>query len=192
MDGGTDYDNFDVNSPLALIVGGEGRGISRMISEECDYLVKLPMRGKIGSLNASVAAGIVLYEIGRRRGTAGQPKASAASQAEVSTDEEEAVLQGEIAAEVAADDELELEDELALDAEAEEAEEEASGEFEEILEDVEDLEDEEVAEAEEDLEDEEVAEAEEDLEDEEPAQTGQDLLDSATENAGLDAEREQP
>jgi|GEM_PF-57872 len=74
MDGGTDYDNFDVDSPVALIVGGEGSGVSRMVREECDYLVRLPMRGKISSLNASVAAGIVLYEIGRRRGTVHTPK----------------------------------------------------------------------------------------------------------------------
>lgn len=68
MEGGTDYDNFDVENPVALVIGGEGKGLSRLITEECDYLVRLPMRGKVGSLNASVAAGIVLYEIERRRG----------------------------------------------------------------------------------------------------------------------------
>src|SRR6185437_2694258 len=68
MEGGTDYDNFDVENPIALVIGGEGKGLSRLITEECDYLVRLPMRGKVGSLNASVAAGIVLYEIERRRG----------------------------------------------------------------------------------------------------------------------------
>jgi 23S rRNA (guanosine2251-2'-O)-methyltransferase len=68
MEGGTDYDNFDVENPIALVIGGEGKGLSRLVTEECDYLVRLPMRGKIGSLNASVAAGIVLYEIERRRG----------------------------------------------------------------------------------------------------------------------------
>ena len=67
MDGGTDYDNFDVDSPIALIVGAEGRGLGRLVTEQCDYLVKLPMRGQIASLNASVATGIVLYEIQRRR-----------------------------------------------------------------------------------------------------------------------------
>jgi 23S rRNA (guanosine2251-2'-O)-methyltransferase len=68
MEGGTDYDNFDVENPIALVIGGEGKGLSRLVTEECDYLVRLPMRGKVGSLNASVAAGIVLYEIERRRG----------------------------------------------------------------------------------------------------------------------------
>jgi 23S rRNA (guanosine2251-2'-O)-methyltransferase len=68
MEGGTDYDNFDVENPVALVIGGEGKGLSRLVTEECDYLVRLPMRGKVGSLNASVAAGIVLYEIERRRG----------------------------------------------------------------------------------------------------------------------------
>jgi 23S rRNA (guanosine2251-2'-O)-methyltransferase len=67
MEGGTDYDNFDVDSPIALIVGAEGRGLGRLVAEQCDYLVRLPMRGHIASLNASVAAGIVLYEIQRRR-----------------------------------------------------------------------------------------------------------------------------
>jgi len=67
MDGGTDYDNFDVDSPIALLVGAEGRGLGRLVTEQCDYLVKLPMRGQIASLNASVATGIVLYEIQRRR-----------------------------------------------------------------------------------------------------------------------------
>ena len=67
MDGGTEYDNFDVDSPIALIVGAEGRGLGRLVTEQCDYLVKLPMRGHIASLNASVATGIVLYEIQRRR-----------------------------------------------------------------------------------------------------------------------------
>ena len=68
MEGGTDYDNFEVDNPIALVIGGEGKGLSRLVTEECDYLVRLPMSGKIGSLNASVAAGVVLYEIGRRRG----------------------------------------------------------------------------------------------------------------------------
>ncbi len=95
MEGGTDYDNFDVDSPIALVIGGEGNGVSRMVAEECDYLVRLPMRGKIGSLNASVAAGIVLYEIGRRRGTAGTPKVARAAFAPVSEVEEAADLEDE-------------------------------------------------------------------------------------------------
>ena len=67
MEGGTDYDNFDVDGPLALVVGGEGKGISRLVAEQCDYLVKLPMRGRIASLNAAVAAAVVLYDVQRRR-----------------------------------------------------------------------------------------------------------------------------
>jgi 23S rRNA (guanosine2251-2'-O)-methyltransferase len=135
MDGGTDYDNFDVNGPLALVVGGEGHGLSRMISEECDYLVKLPMRGKVSSLNASVAAGIVLYEIGRRRGTAGTPKAS--SKSGVVEAEIEDVLVDETDLET--DIENILIDEVALEAEIEvDLVDEAEAEdiaFEEIFED---------------------------------------------------------
>ncbi|MDB5059435.1 MAG: rRNA methylase [Chloroflexi bacterium] len=114
MEGGTDYDNFDVDSPVALIVGGEGHGLNRMVSEECDYLVRLPMRGRIGSLNASVAAGIVLYEIGRRRGTAGTPKAAKAAIAPnteitevVEPDDEDDVDDEDLALEL----ELEIEEE---------------------------------------------------------------------------------
>ena len=53
--------------PLVLVVGAEGRGLSRLTRERCDLLVSLPMRGRIASLNASVAAGVTLYEIRRRR-----------------------------------------------------------------------------------------------------------------------------
>jgi len=114
-----------------------------MISEECDYLVRMPMRGKISSLNASVAAGIVLYEIGRRRGTAGQPKLKPAVDAVAETEEpaagdEEVVLQDEIAMEIAEaviDEDLELPDELILDAESDDAEETDAAVYEEILED---------------------------------------------------------
>lgn len=61
------YDAVDYSTPLALVVGSEGRGLSRLVREKCDLLVKLPMRGKIESLNAAVAGSIVLYEIWRRR-----------------------------------------------------------------------------------------------------------------------------
>jgi len=110
MEGGTDYDNFDVDSPVALVVGGEGHGLNRMVAEETDYLVRLPMRGRIGSLNASVAAGIVLYEIGRRRGTASTPKATRAAIAPNTVVDE--------AAEPEDEDEIEDED-LALELELE-------------------------------------------------------------------------
>lgn len=53
--------------PIALVVGAEGRGISRLVKEQCDQLISLPMQGQIQSLNASVACGIVLYEVMRQR-----------------------------------------------------------------------------------------------------------------------------
>ena len=51
-----------INGPIAIVIGSEGYGISRLVKENCDFLVKIPMRGKITSLNASVSAGIVIYE----------------------------------------------------------------------------------------------------------------------------------
>lgn len=57
----------DLSGPLGLVVGGEGKGLSRLVREHCDALVSLPMRGRIGSLNASVAGGILLYETVRKR-----------------------------------------------------------------------------------------------------------------------------
>jgi 23S rRNA (guanosine2251-2'-O)-methyltransferase len=56
--------------PIALVVGGEGRGLSRLVRERCDRLVRIPMHGRTGSLNASVAAGILLFEV-RRQWTIG-------------------------------------------------------------------------------------------------------------------------
>ena len=52
---------------FALVVGSEGKGISRLVREKCDFIVSLPMKGKINSLNASVAAGILMYEIAKHR-----------------------------------------------------------------------------------------------------------------------------
>ncbi len=57
----------DFNRDLALVFGSEGSGLSMLVKRECDYLVKLPMRGRVASLNASVAAGILLYEALRQR-----------------------------------------------------------------------------------------------------------------------------
>ena len=56
-----------LDGPLAIVIGGEGSGSGRLVREKCDFSVKIPMRGKITSLNASVAAGVLLYEIVRRR-----------------------------------------------------------------------------------------------------------------------------
>jgi len=56
---------FDM--PIVLVIGGEGKGISRLVKENCDYLLSLPMRGKVSSLNASVASGIAMYQIQHQR-----------------------------------------------------------------------------------------------------------------------------
>lgn len=56
--------------PLALVVGGEDKGLGRLVREKCDLMVKLPMMGRIGSLNASVAAALLLYEVLRQRNKA--------------------------------------------------------------------------------------------------------------------------
>ena len=61
------YHRADLNMPLALVVGSEGGGMRRLVRERCDFLIRLPMRGRIGSLNASVAGSIALYEIWRQR-----------------------------------------------------------------------------------------------------------------------------
>lgn len=57
----------DLTGALGIVIGNEGEGISRIVREKCDYLVKIPMLGKIESLNASVAAGVLLYEAVRQR-----------------------------------------------------------------------------------------------------------------------------
>lgn len=57
----------DFAGPVAIIVGGEGRGLSRLVRESCDVLVKIPMYGPVSSLNASVAAALALYEVRRQR-----------------------------------------------------------------------------------------------------------------------------
>jgi 23S rRNA (guanosine2251-2'-O)-methyltransferase len=63
----TDYVQADLTGPLALVVGNEGKGISRLVREHCDLLVRLPMHGHINSLNAAVAGSIALYEALRQR-----------------------------------------------------------------------------------------------------------------------------
>jgi 23S rRNA (guanosine2251-2'-O)-methyltransferase len=62
------WDAVDYKRPIALVLGGEGRGIRRLVRERCDHLVSLPLFGHVGSLNVSVAAGIALYEVVRQRG----------------------------------------------------------------------------------------------------------------------------
>jgi 23S rRNA (guanosine2251-2'-O)-methyltransferase len=63
-----DYRTIDYNIPVCLVIGGEGKGMSRLVNESCDIIVRIPMEGKVNSLNASVAAGIMIYEIKRNRG----------------------------------------------------------------------------------------------------------------------------
>lgn len=64
---GSDYSMTDMTGSMALVIGSEGFGISKLIQKKCDFMIKLPMMGKITSLNASVAAGIFMYEALRQR-----------------------------------------------------------------------------------------------------------------------------
>ena len=64
---GSDYRSVDYSGGVALVIGSEGRGMSRLVREKCDFIVSLPMKGKINSLNASVAAGILMYEAASHR-----------------------------------------------------------------------------------------------------------------------------
>ena len=64
---GSEYTKTDLTGGCALVIGSEGFGISKLIQKKCDFMIKLPMRGKINSLNASVAAGIFMYEVLRQR-----------------------------------------------------------------------------------------------------------------------------
>lgn len=58
----------DLTGPLALVIGSEGDGMGRLVAESCDFIVSLPMKGRVGSLNASAAAAVCLYEVLRQRG----------------------------------------------------------------------------------------------------------------------------
>src|SRR5436309_3971603 len=66
-DAATSYDEWDWTQPCALLLGGEGEGLRRLVRERCDVLVRIPLRGHVESLNVSVAAGVVLYEAVRQR-----------------------------------------------------------------------------------------------------------------------------
>lgn len=67
MNTNTYYYNQDLKGNIAIVIGSEGFGISRLVKENCDMLVKIPMKGKITSLNASVSAGIIIYEAVKQR-----------------------------------------------------------------------------------------------------------------------------
>lgn len=65
--GSDDYRTLDGQTALAIVIGNEGKGLTRIVKEHCDWLVHLPMQGSIPSLNASVASGLLMYEIFRKR-----------------------------------------------------------------------------------------------------------------------------
>jgi 23S rRNA (guanosine2251-2'-O)-methyltransferase len=67
VEGAESYFEADLTLPLGIVVGSEGRGMRRLVRESCDFLVRLPMRGQVTSLNASVAGSILLYEALRQR-----------------------------------------------------------------------------------------------------------------------------
>ena len=60
---GSDYTLTDYSVPCAIVIGNEGKGIGRLVREKCDGVISLPMNGKINSLNASVAAGVLMYQV---------------------------------------------------------------------------------------------------------------------------------
>ena len=67
LDNSVDFKTIDYSGKIALVIGNEGSGISNIVAQNCDFLAKIPMYGKTNSLNASVAAGIMIYEIIRNR-----------------------------------------------------------------------------------------------------------------------------
>lgn len=67
MEGDQDYSRVDFNLPMAIVIGGEGKGLSDLVRKRCDSIASIPMKGKVSSLNASVAAAVVMYEALRQR-----------------------------------------------------------------------------------------------------------------------------
>ena len=70
-DNATDYRELDAGMPLALVIGSEGQGMSRLVKDKCDFYIKIPMVGHVNSLNASVAASLLMYEVYRKRNQIG-------------------------------------------------------------------------------------------------------------------------
>lgn len=66
--GGTSMYDLDLKGPIGVVIGNEGEGVSRLVREKCDFIASIPMKGDIDSLNASVAAGVLAFEIVRQRG----------------------------------------------------------------------------------------------------------------------------
>ena len=66
MDGEVMYD-LNLTGPIGVVIGAEGSGVGRLVKEKCDFIASIPMKGDIDSLNASVAAGVLAYEIVRQR-----------------------------------------------------------------------------------------------------------------------------
>ena len=64
---GTDFEKIDYRGKIAIVIGNEGDGMSRLVKESCDFIATIPMKGKINSLNASVAAGVMIYEAIKQR-----------------------------------------------------------------------------------------------------------------------------
>lgn len=67
LENSVDYRDIDYSGKIALVIGNEGSGMSRLVTKECDFIAKIPMYGTTNSLNASVAAGIMIYEVVRNR-----------------------------------------------------------------------------------------------------------------------------
>lgn len=70
--GTDDYRNMDGKMAVGLVIGSEGKGMGRLIKDKCDFLIKMPMVGKVTSLNASVAASLLMYEVYRKRNPLGE------------------------------------------------------------------------------------------------------------------------
>jgi 23S rRNA (guanosine2251-2'-O)-methyltransferase len=64
---GTQMYQLDLKGPIGIVIGNEGSGVGRLVKEKCDFIASIPMKGDIDSLNASVAAGVLAYEIVRQR-----------------------------------------------------------------------------------------------------------------------------